>query len=354
LLGIVAGRLTDRFGPRVVVLLFGSFLGIGYLLISRISNIWQFYVVYGVLVGIGLSAATTPTMTTVARWFVKRRGLMAGIVQAGQGVGGMILSPLTGWLILTDGWRSAYVVLGIISLVLIILPALFLRRDPGQVGQLPYGVDEPAEQEVNNQGSGLLTTGFSLGEAVRTRQFWMLCMMFFSFGFCRSTTWVHIAPHVTDLGFSLAIAANVLAIASGVGIVGRIGMGRLTDLIGSKRAFMVGFIVMAVGLIWVMGAKETWALYLFAAIFGFSWGALAVTRMPLLAEVFGLGSLGTILGIVEFGAQTGAITGPFLAGWLFDITGEYMVTFVVTAVVAVIGLVLTMFLRPIGSERGGK
>jgi MFS family permease len=110
-LGIVMGRLTDKFGPRGVVLVFGSFLGIGYLLMSRISSLWQFDIVYALIIGVGLSTVTIPIMATVARWFVKRRGLMIGIVQSGAGVGGMVLSPVAGWLILTYDWRFSYVVL---------------------------------------------------------------------------------------------------------------------------------------------------------------------------------------------------------------------------------------------------
>ncbi len=350
LLGIIVGRLTDRFGPRRVVLIFGSFLGIGYLLMSQVSNLWQFYVVFGVMVGIGMSATTIPTMTTVARWFVKRRGLMTGIIQAGSGLGGMILPLLAGWLILNHGWRYTSVILGIIALVLIISLGLFLKRDPAQVGQLPYGVDETAEQRANNQAPDLQTAGLSAREAIRTKQFWMLTGMLFGYGLIRTTTFVHIAAHVTDLGFSLTIGAYVLAIISGASIIGRIGMGRLADIIGNKRVFMIGYIVVVAAFLWVLVADKLWMLYLFAAAFGLSWGTLAVIRMTLIAEIFGLGSLGAILGAVELGSQAGAIIGPFLAGWLFDITGEYTMAFFVMASVSGVGLILTILLRPIVSQ----
>jgi MFS family permease len=346
LLGVVAGGLTDRFGPRRVVLVFGSLLGLGFLLMSQISTLWQFYAVYGIVVGIGLSAAIIPTLTTVARWFVKRRGLMTGIVQAGGGVGGMILPPVAGWLIITYNWRSAYFTLGIAALLFILLSVLFLRRDPGQIGQLPYGTDEALRRGSGSQGSPPQMREFSIGEAIRTDQFWVLSMILFGFGFCRSATLVHIAVYATDLGFSLIVGANVLAIMNGTSIVARIGMGRLADVIGNRQTFMIGYVIMAAALLWVQVTDELWTLYLFAATFGFSWGALAVIRMPLIAEIFGLGSLGTILGTLEFGAQIGAITGPLLAGWLFDVTGAYTIVFFVAAAIAMIGLVLLMVLRP--------
>jgi MFS family permease len=353
LLGMVTGGLTDRFGPRGVLLIFGSFLGIGYLLMSQVSNLWQYYTVYGVVVGVGLSVAAIPTLTTIARWFVKRRGFMTGIVQAGSGIGGMVLSPLAAWLILTYGWRSAFSVLGIIALVFIISSGLLLKRDPGQTGQLPYGTDETTALPVSNPGTRPQIAGFSLREAIRTKQFWTLCVMLFGFGFCRATTLTHIAAHVTDLGFPLITGANVLAIISVASIVGRVGMGRLADFIGNRLSYMIGYIIMVASLLWALATDELWMLYLFATTFGFSWGTLAVTRTPLLAEVFGIGSLGAILGTVEFGAQTGAIIGPFLGGWLFDLTGQYTVAFLVTAIVATAGLIMTILLRPIGSG-GGK
>ena len=143
--GIITGGLTDKFGPRRVLLILGSLTGIGYLLMSQISTIWQFYAVYGIVVSIGLGAVTVPTLATVARWFLRRRGLMTGVVQAGAGIGGMILAPLAGWLILTHDWRYAFFILGITVLVFMLLSGLFLKRDPAQVGQLPYGADEAAE-----------------------------------------------------------------------------------------------------------------------------------------------------------------------------------------------------------------
>jgi MFS family permease len=108
ILSIITGWLSDKLGPRIVVILFGSFFGISFLLMSQITSLWQFYVVYGIIASIGLSVTTAPIMSTVARWFLRRRGLMTGIVQTGLGVGGLVFVPITGWLILKYGWRSAY------------------------------------------------------------------------------------------------------------------------------------------------------------------------------------------------------------------------------------------------------
>ena len=199
ILSIVMGQLTDRLGPRIVVTIFGSFLGICYLLLSRVSVVWQFQINYALLGAIGISAFAVPVMATIARWFVKRRGLMTGITQAGAGIGGLIFAPLAAWLILTYGWRSSYIILGVIILVGIIISGLFLRRDPTEMGQSPDGASELVVPGVKRQRPSLQAAGLSLREAVRTSQFWMIAGLYFSFGFFRTTLLVHMAGHVQDL-----------------------------------------------------------------------------------------------------------------------------------------------------------
>jgi len=260
-LGIFMGRLTDKFGPRILVMTLGSFLGLGCLLMSQVSSIWQPYLFWGVIASIGTSTALVPITTTIARWFAKRRGLMMGIVTAGgAGIGGMIMSPVAGWCILAYDWRFSYIIVGIIALVFIILSGQFLKRDPNQVGQSPYGVSEVQEPELKKQSSSLQGEGFLLQEAIRTRQFWMLEGIFFSYGFCRGTILVHIVAHATDLGFSLTTGAYILAIITAVSAVSGIGMGRLADSIGNKPALTISFIITAIILFWATVAKELWML----------------------------------------------------------------------------------------------
>ncbi|UCG12531.1 MAG: MFS transporter, partial [Deltaproteobacteria bacterium] len=145
---IVVGGLTDKLGPRIVVTALGSFLGISYLLLSRVTALWQFQLSYALVGAVGVSVLAVPVMATVSRWFVKARGFMSGIVQAGLGIGGILFSPLSGWLILGYGWRTAYVVLGTLTLGGIIISGLFLRRDPREMGLQPDGdIEEPITSE---------------------------------------------------------------------------------------------------------------------------------------------------------------------------------------------------------------
>ncbi len=318
----------------------------GFLLLSQVSTVWQFYILYGVVMGIGLGTTVIPIMSTISRWFVGRRALMTGITQAGAGIGGIIMPLLAGRFILDYGWRNSCIILGVMALVSIIPATQFLKRDPAQIGLAPYGEGD----EVKKGGLGLPGGGLSLQEAMHSRQFWMLMIIFFFFGFARNTILVHIAPYATDLGFSLLVGANILAIISGVSILGRLVFGRMADSIGSRPAIIVGFMLFAIGLFWVVVAKELWMLYLFAIIFGFSWGALAVSRFSLTSELFGLSSLGMILGIIEIGATVGGASSPLLSGWIFDMTGSYLSAFLVNAGAAVLGFVLCWLLKPIGGK----
>jgi len=342
---IAMGWLTDKLGPRAVLTVFGSFVGICYLLLSQITSLWQFQMTYALIGGIGISTITVPVMATVSRWFLKRRGLMIGIVQAGVSIGGFLFPPFSVWLILAHGWRTAYAILGVIALVGIVGAGFFLRRDPRDVGQWPDGAREEVEKEMIQPLSTSLNPVFSLREAIRTSQFWILVGLYASFGFCRTTFTAHIVVQVQDLGFTLFDGANVLAVLSASSIIGRIGMGRVADKIGNKPAFIISFAATAIILGWVLIAHSLWGLYLFALVFGFAWGAQAVLRFAVTSEVFGMVSLGLLMGIFGF-AESGAATfGSYIAGHIFDVTGSYQQAFWAGIVISVVGIALAWLLK---------
>jgi len=344
-LGIGVGRLIDRFGPRLVMTGCGFFVGLGFLLMSQISAIWQFYLVYGVIIGIGMSATFVPANSIIPRWFVKRRGLMTGIVLSGNGVGTIIMPSVARWLISAYGWRTAYIVVGIIALVLIILAAQFIKRDPSQVGQLPYGAEE-----VKTESSGLKARAFSLGEAIRTNQCWLLCVISFCIWFCVGVVMVHIVIHATGLGISAARATSILVLIGAVSIAGKAIMGSIADRIGNKSALIISFVIMTAAFSWLMVAQNMWMLYVFGVILGFAYGALSPLVSPAVAELFGVTSHGVIFGITFCAGNFGEALGPVLAGRIFDVTGNYQWAFLIAAILSIIGIILSAFLRPISKS----
>ena len=340
-LSIIVGRLNDRFGPRVVVSAGSFFLGLGYLLMSQTDAIWHLYLSYGVVIAVGTSGLFIPPISSVARWFVKRRGLINGIALAGIGVGTMIMPPLANWLISNYDWRTSYAVMGFMVLAVIISAAQFLRRDPAQMRQLPYGQNEVAEESSNSK-----VGGFSVQEAIRTRQFWLLCAVYLGVNIFLQAIMVHIIPHATEVGISTAAAANIFIAIGGLSIVGRIAIGSASDRIGSKSGLIICFILTTAALAWLLVAKEMWMLYLFAAVFGFAYGGIIAMHSPLVAELFGLRSHGAIFGIVIAAFTFGGAIGPILAGGIFDIRGSYYWAFLTCTAISVIGLVLTTLLKP--------
>jgi len=343
LLGIVMGRLNDRLGPRVVLTISGFLVGLGYLLMSRIGAVWQLYLFYGVIIGAGMGGSWVPIVSTVARWFAKRRSLMTGIVLSGVSIGTLIGAPVANRLISAYDWRMSYIIMGGIVLGVVVLAAQFLRRDPTQARQKSYSGSGGEKQEPVSE-----THSFFLREAVRTQQFWLTSGMFFCLGFCVYTIIVHIVLHAIGLGISSTSAADILATIGGLSIVGRIVLGSAGDRFGNRLVFVIGFILIAATLFWLVSAEEAWGLYLFAAVFGLAFGGCITSQSPLVAGLFGLSSHGLILGVINLlGFTLGAAVGPFIGGYIFDITGSYQLAFIVCGAMSVVGLILTALLRPI-------
>lgn len=346
LISMGAGRMTDIYGSRLVVTVGGIFFGAAYLLMSHISAGWQLYLFWGLMVGVGLSTGFVPLASTTARWFTRRRGLMVGIVVSGVSVGTMFGPLVSSYLILDRGWRTSYFVFGILSLVLMVLFAQFLRRDPGQTGQVPYG-GEPVQK-----GSIIGDRGLNFRGALRTRRLWMLFTTYILIGLSQMAVMVHIVPHATDLGVSTIAAANIMTIVGGIGIPSRVIFGGVADKYGNKGTLISGLVMLAVALFLLQPAKDLWALYIFAAIFGIGYACEVAMMSPLVAELFGLRAHGAILGSVNFSYFIGSAIGPLLAGYMFDRAGNYHSAFLLCAILLVVGIVLILPLRHLRSDSG--
>jgi MFS family permease len=345
--GVLAGRLNDRIGPRILIAASAVFLGLGYLLLSRIQSPWQLYAVYGVLAGIGFSTHDVITLSTVARWFSKRRGAMSGIVKVGTG-SGQLLGPMMASMLLTVfGWRHANVIIGAAILVALLLVAQLMRRDPQAMGLLPDGRSSFAD----TQSIGPAKQSLTLKESARIQQFWTICATEFAIFFCLFTIVVHIIPHARDLGLAPAYAAGVLSAIGGFSILGRIAMGAANDRIGGKRALVICIVLLFCSFLWLQLASTAWMLFLFAVIYGFGHGGFFTVVSPMVAEWFGTGSHGTLFGIVLFCGTLGGAIGPLVAGRIFDLTGSYQLVFIVLSVLTLVGFVLMIFLRPIQARK---
>ncbi|MFC1928212.1 MFS transporter [Chloroflexota bacterium] len=338
--GIVAGRLSDRFGPRLVVTCCGFFVGLSYLLMSQISTIWQIYLFYGVFLSMGATCFLVPLVSTVARWFVKRRGIANGIVMSGNGVGMVIMPTLANQLISNYSWRFSYVIIGLTVLVVTVILAQFLRRDPRQIGLEAYGADS-----VSSDSPDLGIQGFSFREAIRTRQLWTIYVMFICLGFCIHTVMVHIVAHAIDIGVSASAAAAILSMIGILNTGSKIGMGSILDRIGNTRVIIIIFILMLVAFLWLPLASELWMLYLFTVAFGIAFGGVGAVHSPTVAKFFGLRAHGAIYGLTASSICVGSAIGPLIAGRIFDIRGSYYWAFILCTILIIVGLILSISLK---------
>ena len=186
----------------------------------------------------------------------------------------------------------------------------------------------------------------TLSAAVATPQLWQLCAIQFAFLTSLTTIPLHIVAHGMDLGMSQVKAASVLSTIGGVSIVGRLVFGSFVDHIGGRRALLWCLTPLLLSLIWLRFIDDAWLLFAFAALYGFAHGGLFTVVSPTVAEFFGMSSHGAIFGLILLFGTLGGAFGPFIAGWIFDTTGNYNIAFVGLAALVACGLVLSLSMRP--------
>jgi len=335
ILAMVAGRLSDRYGPRIVLSCSGLLYGIGFLLMSLVAEPWQLFAIFGVFIGIGLSTHDVVTLSTVARWFERRRGIMTGVVKVGTALGQIVLPPLVAFAVLGIGWRPAVVVIGILCIVLLLAVARLTKAPP-----------EPA-----NPGAQSGRKGIAFAEARRSRIFWTICAIQLLFFPALMTVPLHIVVHGTDLGMTAPMAATLLSVIGGSSIVGRLTIGTFADRIRGRRAYILCLVPLICSLLALMVTGTPWLLFTVIALYGFGHGGLFTVVSPTVAEYFGLRAHGAIFGVVLFCGTIGGAIGPIIAGRVFDVAGSYFWAFAGLAAMAATGLALVLTLPPSPESR---
>jgi len=340
--GVVIGRLNDLFGPRRLMSAAALMLGLGCVLTGRIATLWELYLYFGIVFGIGLSAVDVIALTTIARWFAHRRGFMTGIVKVGTGAGQFAMPLIAGSLILICGWRWTIAVIGAVVALILVFMAQFMRRDPGALGS------QRNSTAVNPTASSPETPpGLPLSRVFKTAAFWTICLANLFLVSCLMVILLHIVPHARDLGIPPIQAAGVLSTIGGVSMLGRFTSGMIIDHRGSKAVMGFSFVLLLTDLVWLQFADRLWMIYLFGVVYGLAHGGFFTAISPLVAEYFGLHHHGTLFGVVVCFGTTGGAIGPLLAGRLFDVSGSYRSTFFILAALALVACALLLSLRPV-------
>ncbi len=336
----LAGWLSDTRGPRAVVAAGGLLCAAGMALASRLGAPWQLYVYYSVMVGIGVACASTPATATVTRWFERRRGLALGIVQTGTALGTMTLAPLAGYVISAHGWRSAYVVISLLTLM-VVAAAFWLRKQP------PAGL--PPEERAASGGrpgtSAFPEGGLSLGEALGTRAFWLMFLMYaLSYGTLMMNMG-HLVARVEDAGIASERAASCLTALGAGNIVGFLGGGMLSDRLGRKPVMAVSLVLQSALLVWLINAGSYWMFLAFAALWGVVVGGWAPLMPTVAGELFGLRRIGSIVGAISMTYGVGGAVGLYGAGYVYTATGSYTAAYAVGVGALLVSAAIVLVLR---------
>ena len=317
LLGFPAGLIADRVGPRPVVIGGLLLVALGLVLASQATTLWQVYLGYSVGVGVGVGLSYVPSIASVQRWFVRKRGMATGLAVSGIGVGTLVGAPLAHELIAAFGWRETYLILAGLTVIGAIAAGILIRWSPDRYGQAPDGDALPPG------GSNAPVAGFSIGAAMRTGPFWAIYTGALLMSFGLFIPFVHLAPYARDIGLSERFGVMLIMLLGVGSTVGRFLFASVTNWLGRRLSFALMYVGAGVMLIMWSQSTSGWAVIVFALVFGAFYGGFVAIAPSLAADYFGGKALGSIIGGLYSGVAFGALLGSPVAGYAYDFFGSY-------------------------------
>ena len=323
--GILMGRLSDRFGVMVPVILGSVFLSVGFVAAGSSGSLWQFSLAQGVLMGLlGSGATFAPLAADTSQWFTRRRGIAVAICMSGNYLAGAVWAPVVQHFVESAGWRQTYIGMGVFCMLAMLPLALVLRRRPPAAAPLPASAASGAAL-AHERGSGP-DPSRPLGLSPAALQ-GLLCVAGVSCCVAMSMPQVHIVAYCTDLGFGAARGAEMLAVMLGAGIVSRLVSGWISDYIGGLKTLMLGSILQGVALLMFLFANGVESLYVVAAMFGLFQGGIVPAYALIVREYFTPREAGARVGTVLMASLFGMALGGWMCGAVFDLTGSYRAAF---------------------------
>ena len=342
IMNVPAGWLNDKYGPRLTLTLSIIFLCAGCSLMSTVSAPWQLYLFFGILSGTGNGLCFVPVTSTISRWFVEKRGIALGIALAGIGMGTLVLVPFAQFLISNFEWRSSYLILAGILLIVGLPLSQLMRGQSSGIESVSGGETEMIREDKHDTQSKV---NFILKEAVTTKAFWFLFLMYAFLILVLQMVMVHLKALAVDIGITPVMAATFVGLVGGVSILGRIVMGGSSDKFGRKACFFVCFLLVGIAMLWLMEAQQVWQFYIFSAVFGFGYGGCIPLFPAITADWFGTRSHGKIFGTLSLAAGIGGAIGPLLGGHIFDLTGSYDIAIVTGITLAFIAAACSFLVK---------
>ncbi|HEV8108794.1 MAG TPA: MFS transporter [Burkholderiales bacterium] len=327
------GALSDRIGPRPVVLAGAILLGLGLFLASHAQSVLQFQLAFGLLVGVAVGSFFSPMIAAVMGWISEHRGLAVSLVSVGVGVAPMTMSPFAAWLITHMDWRAAQLVIAVLVWATLIPAALFVRRPP------QLAMTGMSREKVLQENS------MTLRDAFVSFPFIVLALTFFACCAAHAGPIFHTVTYAMTCGLAPLAAVTIYSVEGLAGLGGRLALGVLADRLGVKRVLIAGLLIQAVAAFAFIYASRLGEFYAVAATFGFAYGGVMPLYAVLAREYFGQRILGGVFGAAAMVSSLGMALGPALGGWIFDTFGRYTWMYVGSAAIG-LGAVAIAFAFP--------
>jgi MFS family permease len=337
----IAGRFVDRYGARPVIPVGALVMSLGFVLVSRMSHLYLFYLGY-IIIGSGAAAmGPVPCSAVISNWFKRKRGTALGLMSAGIGAGGL-MAPFIGYVLSHYGWRTAYLSLAVLLVAITVPMSLgLIRTRPSEMGLFPDGDSAPADNADATRRVTEEREGYTLAQAIRTPAFWLIGVSFCFTTFGSMGALQASVPFLEDIGYPTTTAATALG---GIGVgsaVGKILFGRLCDLMRSNRAFAIGIALLLAGvaiLLNVHARSPLGVIWTYSLILGLGAGAWLPSLSMLASNYYGLLHYGAVFGALNLCLSLGTASGPLFAGMMYDATDTYRGAFLTFGVLLAVAL----------------
>jgi sugar phosphate permease len=332
--GPLVGKLIQAYEEKRIMLISAVGAGACYILVSLTRSLGYFYTVYAFLALMSCGMGVLPVSSLLAKWFEKRRGTATGLAMVGISAGGLILAPVMGKITMILGWKVAYIFIGLLVWVLAIPIVLFVIKDnPSDLGLTPDGATDGTKEEglvssnTANPVSPDASPEWTMGEMIRSRAFWWIVVSFFLAPMAQMGVLQHQVPIIADKGISQATAATALGLIAGIGGLGKVSFGRISEMLPFQWAIVICFGLQALAVFMLLYFQAVAVVWIYVVIFGFAMGGLVVLMPLTVGHFFGLGGFGLILGSIWMVQALGGALGTYSAGLIYDLFGNYQLAF---------------------------
>ncbi len=336
LASMVWGSLSDRFGPRPVVLAGSVALAASLALASQAGSLIQFQLVFGVLVGAATAAMFAPMMACVTGWFDTQRSLAVSLVSAGMG-----MAPLAAWLVTAYDWRTSMLIIAGIAAITMIPASLLLRRPPA--------LEQGNEAALANEPQSDMT----VKQAVRSPQFIVLMLANFFCCATHSGPIFHTVSYAVTCGIPMIAAVSIYSVEGLAGMFGRIGFGVMGDRFGAQRVLVLGLLAQAFGVLAYVFASRLGEFYAVAVMVGFIYAGVMPLYAVIVRENFPLRMMGTIIGGTAMAGSLGMSTGPLVGGLIYDHFDSYAWLYIGSWGMGIAAMLIALTFRPFAKEERG-